>query len=1019
MSFKSLAALLLCVSSAVFAQSAGGVAGISGVVRDASGSSVPSAKVTISSEGQGNVRSLVTNDAGAFSAQALIPGPGYKVTVEAKGFNKYEADKLDLAVGQNLDLNIALSVGSAVTQVDVSATAVMVDDTKSDVSTVINERSLEDLPINGRRVDSFVLLTPGVTNDATFGLLTFRGVAGNNSFLIDGNDNTEQFYDENAGRTRIQSQISEDAVQEFQVVSDNYSAEYGRAMGGVVNTVTKSGTNQLHGVGFYYLRSTGFDARDAFASFNPSERRVEGGATVGGKIIKDKLFYLVNFDLTYRNFPMVDSYVSPTVVNSATQTFIGCGAPATPAQCNAINALLPRFYGSIPRTDDNDLAFGRLDYHASDKHVFTAEFNFLRWWSPNGIQTGLSSTSGAAITGNGDDSVRVRNGKLGWTWVPGSSFVNTFRFGWDTDRQADSFDQAELGGGLGYLDVSVGGVQLGPATYLPRVEPSETRYEFSDDATLIQGRHTLKFGFNFFTTEDYNYYISNAFGSYSYLNPTQFALDYSGNTTGAKDWASYSQTFGNPVADYRINELAWYALDQWKVTPKLTLNLGVRWDKSRSMNFPVTNPDWPQTGYIHTPSTNFAPRLGLSYRLTDRTVLRGGFGLFYARLLGGLIDNLWTTNGIYQVADSLTNTNPTQLAAGPVFPNALAAPPTGASVGAATIQFAAPNLKAPYSQQGNISLERQLTKDMVLSASGIWSRGVHLLSVVDLNAPLSTQTYSYTIADANGNPTGSFTTPLYLTPRPNTKYGAVLETANGIDSVYTGLSVTLTKSFSHGFQALASYNWAHEIDDGQGAGSNAIFYSSASSMTYNGSNSFERGSGALDQRHRFGYSLVWSPIFTHSGSALAKYLVNNWTFSAITTLAAGRPAGSPTIRVSTPGPSGLLSTSTINGFGGNTRVPFLPVNSIYTPPVYRADVRITKGIPITIRDRETRLNLNFEAFNVSNSWSPTGMFTQEYLESTKGVLTYTPTAFGYGSSDGGFPDGTQARRLQISARFTF
>ena len=682
-------------------------------------------------------------------------------------------------------------------------------------------------------------------------------------------------------------------------------------------------------------------------------------------------------------------------------------------------ALLPRFYGQVPRTDDNDLGFGRLDYHLSDKNTFTAEFNYLRWLSPNGIQTGLSSTTGSAINGNGDDSVRVRNGKLGWTFVPTSNFVNTFRFGWDTDRQADSFDQAELGGGLGYLDVSVGGVQLGPANYLPRVEPSETRYELSDDASLVKGSHTIKLGFSFFTTEDYNSYMSNVFGSYTYLNPSTFAQDYSGNTAGLKSWTSYSQTFGNPIADYRINELAWYVLDQWKATQRLTLNLGIRWDKSMSMNFPVTNPDFPQTGYIHTPSKNFAPRIGLSYRLTDKTVLRGGYGIFYARLLGGLIDNLWTTNGIYQVADSLTATNPTQLAAGPVFPNALAAPPTGATVGAATIQFADPHYKTPYTQQGNISLERQLTADTLLSVSGIWSRGVHLMSSVDLNAPQPTGSYTYTIADANGNPTGSFATPLYLTPRPSTRYGAVIEDVNGIDSYYDALAVTLNKRFSHGLQALASYTWSHEIDDGQGGGSSAIFYSSATSDTYNGNNAFERGSGTLDQRHRVVLSFVWAPTITHSSNAVAKYLLNNWQLSGITTLAAGRPSGSPTIRVSSAGPSGLLSTSSINGFGGNFRVPWLPVNSIYTPASYRTDARLTKVIPIMIKDRTTNLTLNFEAFNVSNSWSPTSMTSQEYLESTKGVLTLTPTAYGIGSADGGFPDGTQARRLQISARFSF
>jgi len=1022
MNLKSMAmvtlTLALCLPAPAFGQLAGGVAGITGVVRDPSGASVPNAKVVISSEGQGIARTLTTNVAGAFAAPGLIPGSGYKVSVTASGFGEYAADKLVLAVGQNLELNIALTVGSSVVTVDVSTSATMVDDTKSDVSTVVDSRQLQNLPINGRRVDSFVLSTPGVTNDATFGLLSFRGVAGNNSFLIDGNDNTEQFYDENAGRTRIQSQVSADAVQEFQVVSTDYSAEYGRAMGGVVNTVTKSGTNDLHGSGFYYFRSTGFDARDTFAAFNPSEKRVEGGATVGGKLIKDKLFYLVNFDLTHRKFPMVDSYVLSGVVNPATQTWVGCNTSvATPAQCSAINGLLPRFYGQVPRTFDNDLAFGRLDYHPSDKHSFTAEFNFLRWLSPNGIQTGLSSTSGAAITGNGDDSVRVRNGKLGWTFVPTSSFVNTFRLGWDTDRQADSFDQAELGGGLGYLDVSVAGVQLGPATYLPRVEPSETRYEISDDATMVKGNHTLKFGFNFFTTEDYNYYISNVYGSYTYLNPTQFALDYTGNTTGAKNWSAYSQTFGNPVADYRINELAWYALDQWKATPKLTLNLGLRYDKSMSLNFPVTSPDWPQTGYIHTPSHNFAPRIGLAYHLNDKTTVRAGYGMFYARLLGGLIDNLWTTNGVYQVADSLTATNPTQLAAGPTFPNALAAPPAGASVGAATIQFAAPNLKTPYSQQGNVTLERQLSKDILLSASGIWSRGVHLLGTVDLNAPAPTTSYTYSITDPNLNPIGSFTTPIYLTPRPSTKYGAVYENTNGLDSSYGALVVTLTKRFSHGIDMLGSYTWAHEIDDGQGGGSSAIFYSFVGT-TYNGNNSFERGSGTLDQRHRFVYSLVWAPTLTHSTNAAAKYLVNNWQISAITTLAAGRPAGSPTIRVVSAGPSSLLSTSNIDGFNGSTRVPFLPVNAIYTPASYRADARLSKLIPFTVHDRPVSLALNFEAFNVSNSWSPTGMFTQEYT-ATKGVLTQTPTAYGYGSSDGGFPDGTQARRLQVSLRLTF
>ena len=269
---------------------------------------------------------------------------------------------------------------------------------------MVGTREIMELPINGRRVDSFVLNTPGVTNDATFGLLTFRGVAGNNSFLLDGNDNTEQFYDENAGRTRIQSQISADAVQEFQVVSANFSAEYGRAMGGVVNTVTKSGTNAVHGSAFYFLRSTGFDAHDPYSAFNPTEHRIQTGGTVGGAIIKNKLFYFLSADITRRNFPFVDSQVKVGFVDHGQPGLGGLRGARDAAQCSAINALLPRFYGQIPRTASNDLYFGRLDYHLNDKNTFSASFNFLRWMSPNGIQTGLSSTTGAGITGNGDDS---------------------------------------------------------------------------------------------------------------------------------------------------------------------------------------------------------------------------------------------------------------------------------------------------------------------------------------------------------------------------------------------------------------------------------------------------------------------------------------------------------------------------------------------------------------------------------------------------------------------------------------
>src|SRR5204863_9693835 len=167
---------------------------------------------------------------------------------------------------------------------EVTTEAVLLEDTKTDVSQLVNSRQIMELPINGRRVDSFVLMTPAVVPDGAFGLLSFRGVAGHNAFLTDGNDTTNTYYNENAGRTRIQSQISQEAVQEFQVVSNNFSAEYGNAMGGVINTVTKSGTNDLHGTAYWFFRNRSLNARDRYAALNPQDIRHQAGASLGGAV---------------------------------------------------------------------------------------------------------------------------------------------------------------------------------------------------------------------------------------------------------------------------------------------------------------------------------------------------------------------------------------------------------------------------------------------------------------------------------------------------------------------------------------------------------------------------------------------------------------------------------------------------------------------------------------------------------------------------------------------------------------
>lgn len=1026
---------LLALPALLFAQSAG-VGSISGVVEDSTGAVVPGAHVVLDNTAKGIHRETDSSSAGVFNFAALIPAAGYSVTVSKTGFADYVVKDITVQVGSNVDFHTALRIAASGTEVQVTGEAPLVDPTKTEASSVVDQHQIQDLPINGRRVDSFVLLTPGVSNDFVYGLLTFRGVAGQNAFLVDGVDTTEGFYGENAGRTRIATQISQDAVDQFQVVSSNYSAEFGHAMGGVVNTVTKSGGNAVHGNAYWFYRSTGFNAKDYFAAFNPSEKRNQMGGNVGGPIIKDKLFYFLNFEATRRNFPMVSSINSGNAVDGTTQTWKLCGVAsggfpaATAAQCAAINGLLPRFYGTIPRTLNQELYLAKLDYHLNDRNTLSASFNFLHSISPNGIQSGAVSTSGSALTSNGDDYVTVKNGRIQWLTTPTNSLSNEFRFGLAADRQADSPNPALTGEGLGLLAVSVYGTSIGTTNYLPRVEPNERRFQFTDNLTWVKGRHTFKFGADIATTHDYVYYVSNYNGSYTYQNVNAFALDYSGND-GTKHWGTYAQTFGKPDIAFTQNDWAVYAQDQWRATDKLVLTLGARYEYTQIPQPKVCNPDYPETCHVASDNLNLAPRIGITYQLDPKTVLQAGFGMFFARLQGGTLDNLYTSgNGLYQTGISLSSTQSAQLAAGPSFPNVLPSIPTAAKVAAASLQYMAPGVRTPYSEQANFGIQHEIAKNTVLNVSYLWSRGLQLWGVRDVNLPTTTTPFTYKIQDEHGTQTGTYTTDILTGTRPDTRYGAVWLNENAINSYYNALSAQLNQRFSHGITAMASYTWAHEIDDGQqyGGGTNNLFLSNGWYWLNNGDYKADKGSGNLDQRHRFVLSWAWGPKFTNRTDAFSRYLINGWQLSNITTLATGHPSGSLTAyKNSTKDVPGMFSTYSLNGTGYSSRVPWLPVNSYYLPGFYRADMRLSKIIPIGEAEGPMKLALNFDVFNVANNWSATSYKTsQAYTEVSTGVLKQTPTVPTPGatllytpSADALNPDGTQARRLQVSARFTF
>jgi hypothetical protein len=452
------------------------------------------------------------------------------------------------------------------------------------------------------------------------------------------------------------------------------------------------------------------------------------------------------------------------------------------------------------------------------------------------------------------------------------------------------------------------------------------------------------------------------------------------------------------------------------------MNYGLRYDYAALPQPTVTNPDYPATGRIPTYKKNFAPRVGFAYSLDreGKTVIRAGYGMFYGRYPGGLINTFILGNGLYQKSITLNSGTASDKAAGPVFPNRL--PSSGSynpPAGSVSLNMAAQDFRAPYTEQGNLAIERQLTKSMAMTVSYFWSRGLHLTSVNDINIGAPGPVATYRINDASGNQAGAYSTPVYVRQnRVDTRYTRINIIDAGLNSYYNGLAVQLNKRMSRGLTGSVSYTWSHAIDYGQGgAGTPNIFASSGPQSYRPGDYRGEKGTASLDVRHRLVISGVWAPTITHSDNPAAKYLVNNWQFSLLGTFSSSPPA-TPVVSISSAYvPSGYTAafTGNLNGYA-NTRVPFLPIGSLNVDQVQRFDVRLTKNIPIKERYRAM---FTFDAFNVLNHRYYTSISTRAYTYSlVSGVPTLIPASgYAVGTASQGFPDGTNARRLQLGLRF--
>ncbi|HJT53050.1 MAG TPA: TonB-dependent receptor [Candidatus Angelobacter sp.] len=784
------------VAISAAAQSAAS-ATIIGTVVDPQGAVVPGAKVTATNAATGVGRTVDTTSSGNYTIPNLPPGT-YNVRVEAKGFAAGETKGIALNVGDQRDLGFKLAVSGASESVEVTTEAPLIETTRTDVSSSVTDLDMQRLPTisgAGGVVNDYAqlaLTAPGVKLD-TSGLTTDLIAPGSinnrgNLYMVDGANITDQLV---SGRDGTGASVDE--VQEFQVLTNNYNAEYGQATGLVMNVVTKSGTNGVHGEGHMYFRGRNLAASAPFYNLNlfqnalprstPSVtqphcpdsdftggtltsldgcdrapfHRKEGGFTIGGPFIKDKLFWFGSYELSREGAPL-------TLTPGAAE-----GGPVT-----------------VQQPTNNLLYSGKIDYKVSQQHSLSMRYSVDRLRDSNVIvQTGNNVTA--------DDltarTVNVAAFNAGFISTLTPTLVNEARFVFF--RFVTSTTDNSSAPGVIHPD----GTQTGADFCCPQ-GGLQKRYQYIDNLTWTHGKHTMKYGFNISYYPWFSLFPQFHFGQYL-VDPV----------TGLP--SSFTFAVGSGEVTSKDNIYGFYAQDTWKITNKLTLNYGLRWDyeagafKGGKIHGP-NGTCFQGNGLISACSSdknNFQPRLGFTYQLFNNTLLRGSFAETTMLAFNNVVLDSLNFDGT--TLNTITTSDPAVLA---FFPNApdpallaggVACPPT-----CGRVRPIAPNLRNPELRSVNLGIEHEFSKTFVAGVQYIGQFGFGLFGERDTNAPPM-------IADP-AHP-GFF----FYGPRPNDVFAAIRTNENSRTSHYNGLLISAQKRLSNHIQFNASYTWSHAITSGE------------------------------------------------------------------------------------------------------------------------------------------------------------------------------------------------------------
>ena len=987
--FKNLfySVLLVCLlADASFGQSDIGGATLNGAIVDSSGANVSNAKVTASNAATGFARTTSSNEAGLYTFSRLPVGT-YDVSVEIQGFKLAKRTGVQLGIGAVATLNISLEVGAVQEQVTVTADVPVVETTRSQTSTVVNEKAVADLPVNGRNFLDFTLLTPGVTRDATRGGdLSFGGQRGTaNSVLVDGADSNNVFFGQSTGRAgtgRNPYSFSQDAVQEFQVNTNGYNAEAGRAGGGVINVITKSGTNEIHGTVFEFFRDKGLNANTWANNRAGRPKRAyhfnQFGGNVGGPIKKNKLFYFFDYDGQRNTTP------NPVILTVA--------APSDALSQQALQQLQPNL-ASYTNSLNNNVYLGKVDWDINASQRLSVRYNANRFKGVNFENTGQSSA--AEHTGNSD--VSTDNFAGNHTYVLGSKAVLESRFIYTRDNEPGAANSTAPEAQIRQNGATV--LNIGRNSFSPRYTNART-YQIVEALSYNRGRHAYKMGADINLQHIDNFFPGNFGGSYQFNTYADFA---------ARKAASFTQGFAGVGTDGaltqpNVNEIAFFAQDSWRLTDRLTLNYGIRYDAFNYAQPKVKNLDPDllaarlDTSRINRDTNNIAPRFGFAYRLDSKgtTVIRGGYGIYYGRTPSILTGTAFSQNGIQVQTYSLSATNPVQAALLPTYPAILSAPPTVSRT--PDIYVFAPNYVQPLTHQLSLNIERQFGKDYALTLGYLGVRGEHLTRTRDINLYPSISTAG---SFADGTP---LTFARHPDSRPMKNFRRVSEFDSGADSIYHAVFLQLTKRFSNSFQLQSSYTYSKVLDTVPdqtsvvvGGGDDAKV--AQDTLLPN----LDRGHGNADLRHRFVLSGVWEINYARSSTnGVIRALLSGYQFSTLANWQSGR--------FYTPSVGG---NSDVNNDGNtrNDRSPYVGRNTFQGPGFATVDIRFSRDI-VLYRER-TRLKLIFEAFNLANHTNYSALLTTQY-NFNGATRVFTPAA--------GFltpTDTFDPRIIQLAAKITF